>query len=192
MGPLPRRNPREDSRGHACWHAAPPVIVAVVRVASTTHRLPSLPRHGSDGPRRDQCPAGLSRPCGACHGTQGQAVVTAAAAISTAGDRRAAVRHARRASGQVSALAAMIGGSQPFPRVAQQILAARGSLDSLLVRLIELELRDCIPGREARDEVDGLLRTALGRAAGARSGSRAGHGRADTHAHEHPEGETRL
>ena len=84
-------------------------------------------------------------------------------------DRRtAAVRHAQRASGQVGALAGMIAGAEPFPNVAQQLLAARGSLDSLLVRLVELELGDCLPSQAVRDEVDGLLRTVLGRKAHAR------------------------
>lgn len=78
-------------------------------------------------------------------------------------DRIAAVRHAHRASGQTSALAAMIAAGQPFPQIAQQLLAARGSLDSLLVRLVELEVRDCLQSRVAQVEVDGLLRTALGR-----------------------------
>lgn len=103
--------------------------------------------------------------------------------IPTSGDRSAAVRHAQRASGQVAALASMIAGTQPFPQVAQQLLAARGSLDSLLVRLVELEVRDCVPNREARDEVDGLLRTALGRSASARSGIRARHARVTASSH---------
>lgn len=81
------------------------------------------------------------------------------------GERGAAVRHAQRATGQVSALASMIASQRPFTDVAQQLLAARGSLDSLVVRPVELELRDCIPNPEVRDEIDGLLRTALGRAA---------------------------
>ena len=76
---------------------------------------------------------------------------------------RAAIRHVQRASGQVAALAPMIAASKPFAEVAQQLLAARGSLDSLLVRLVELELRNCLPSRESQAEVDGLLRTALGR-----------------------------
>lgn len=84
------------------------------------------------------------------------------------GERGAAVRHAQRVTGQTAALAAMIVSGRPFTDVAQQVLAARGSLDALLVRLVELELRDCLPGREMRDEVDGLLRTALGRTAPAR------------------------
>jgi DNA-binding FrmR family transcriptional regulator len=80
-------------------------------------------------------------------------------------ERKPAVRHARRATGQMAAIASMIEDDRPFSEVAQQLLAARGSLDSLLVRLVELELRGCVPGREARQEVDELLRTALGRAA---------------------------
>lgn len=91
------------------------------------------------------------------------------------GDRGAALRHAQRASGQVAALASMIARDQPFPQIAQQLLAARGSLDSLLVRLVELEVRNCVTSREARVEVDGLLRTALGRGASGRSRARARH-----------------
>ncbi len=85
------------------------------------------------------------------------------------GDRGAAIRHAQRASGQVAGLASMIAGDQPFPQIAQQLLAARGSLDSLLVRLVELQMRECVTNRKARVEVDGLLRTALGRGATGRS-----------------------
>ena len=84
------------------------------------------------------------------------------------GDRGAAVRHAQRATGQVAAVASMIGSGRSFPDVAQQLLAARGSLDSLLVRLIAIELGNCVPNAQARDEIDGLLRTALGRGAHAR------------------------
>lgn len=88
-------------------------------------------------------------------------------------ERSAAVRHAQRATGQVAAVAQMIAGDRPFSEVAQQLLAARGSLDSLLLRLIELELRVCVQSREERDEVDGLLWTALGRTASRRGAIRA-------------------
>ena len=81
------------------------------------------------------------------------------------GDRGAAVRHAHCATGQVAAVASMIATERPFRDVAQQLLAARGSLDSLLLRLIEQELRDSIPNPRTRDEIDGLLRAALGRSA---------------------------
>lgn len=79
------------------------------------------------------------------------------------GERGAAVRHAQRAAGQASALPSMITGERPFAEIAQQLLAARGSLDSLLVRLVELELNDCVPNATARSEIDRLLRSALGR-----------------------------
>lgn len=62
----------------------------------------------------------------------------------------------------------MIAAGQPFPAVAQQLLAARGSLDSLLVRLVALELRDRVPDDGICDQVGDLLRTALGRKAGGR------------------------
>lgn len=89
-------------------------------------------------------------------------------ALDLVDERAAAVRHARRASGQVAALAPMIAAGQPFPEAAQQLLAARGSLESLLVRLVELELRNCLPNSEVQEAVDGLIRTALGRNAPAR------------------------
>ena len=87
-------------------------------------------------------------------------------------ERADVVRHAQRASGQVAALAGMVAAGAPFPGVAQQLLAARGSLDSLLVRLLELELDDCLPTHEIRDEVDSLLRTAFGRPASRQAGFR--------------------
>lgn len=77
--------------------------------------------------------------------------------------RDAVIRHVQRAGGQVAALATMIRTRRPFPEVAQQLLAARGSLDALLVRLVELELETCLPAVEARLDIDHLVRTALGR-----------------------------
>ena len=80
-----------------------------------------------------------------------------------ANERAAAVRHAQRAAGQASAVAAMITDRRPFADIAQQLLAARGSLDSLLVRLVELELQECVPNPTARNQVDRLMHSALGR-----------------------------
>ena len=91
---------------------------------------------------------------------------------TTSSGREAAVRHVQRVSGQVAALAGMITADRPFHEVAQQLLAARGSLDSLLVRLVEIELDECLPGTKARAEVDDLLRTALGRNAPLRTAAR--------------------
>ena len=91
---------------------------------------------------------------------------------SIGGERMAAVRHARRAAGQAGALASLIAGERPFADIAQQLLAVRGSLDSLLLRLIALELGACVPNLRTRVEIDGLLRAALGGSAHGRpSGS---------------------
>lgn len=87
-------------------------------------------------------------------------------------ERAAAFRHAQRAAGQASAVAAMITDRRPFADVAQQILAARGSLDSLLVRLVELELQECVPNPTARGEVDRLMRSALGHIGASRHAAR--------------------
>lgn len=89
---------------------------------------------------------------------------------STDGERSAAVRHAHRASGQAGALASMIADERPFTDVAQQLLALRGSLEALLLRLIELELGESVPNDRARVEIDRLLRVALGRNAPRRRG----------------------
>lgn len=80
-----------------------------------------------------------------------------------------AIRHARRASGQVVALAGMIAAGRPFAEISQQLLAARGSLDSLLIRLVDRELDQCLPASDRRLEIDDLLRSALGRNAPARA-----------------------
>lgn len=95
----------------------------------------------------------------------------------SAGDRGGAVRHAQRAAGQASAVATMIAGSRPFADVAQQLLAARGSLDSLLVRLVELELEGCVPNPTTRREVHELLHSARGRVGYSRHAARSRIGR---------------
>lgn len=92
-------------------------------------------------------------------------VLAAMTSRALGAERTAALRHARRVTGQVAGLTAMIANDTPFTELAQQLLAARGSLDSLLVRLVALELRDCVPELEARHEVGELLRAALGRGA---------------------------
>ncbi len=87
----------------------------------------------------------------------------------TALQRAAAVRHALRVAGQTSALAAMIQGGRPYGDVVQQLLAARGSLDALLVRLLEIELNGNLP-RAERALVRALVCPALGRRAPSREG----------------------
>lgn len=71
----------------------------------------------------------------------------------------------------------MIATGRPFPDVAQQLLAARGSLDSLLLRIVELELHECVVGTEERDEIEGLLHVAFGHTAHGRRAARLRGGR---------------
>lgn len=86
-----------------------------------------------------------------------------AASHAPAGDPTpAALLHARRAAGQAGALAAMIEAGRPFADVAQQLLAARGSLDALLERLLERELDRCLPTDELRETVARLIHAAAG------------------------------
>lgn len=59
--------------------------------------------------------------------------------------RRAAVCHAQRVAGQVNAVASMIASERPFEEVTLQVLAARGSLDSLLMRLLTLSSTPASP-----------------------------------------------
>jgi DNA-binding FrmR family transcriptional regulator len=77
-------------------------------------------------------------------------------------ERAAIVVHARRAAGQTGALAEMIADGRSFAEVAQQLLAARGSLDALLIRLVGLELDACLTDRSQRVDIEALLRAALG------------------------------
>jgi DNA-binding FrmR family transcriptional regulator len=79
-------------------------------------------------------------------------------------DRDAAVRHARRVCGQTGSLPAMIAAERPLADLAQQVVAARASLDALLLRLIDLEVDRSPKTRPARGEFDRILRLALGQA----------------------------
>ena len=76
--------------------------------------------------------------------------------------RAAAIRHSRRLNGQVGALSEMIAAGRPIGDLAQQVVAARASLDALLIRLIVLELDACPTGQDGRPAVDRLIRLALG------------------------------
>ncbi|MDA8202674.1 MAG: metal-sensing transcriptional repressor [Chloroflexi bacterium] len=86
--------------------------------------------------------------------------------MTTAGRMRAdrlLATHALRASGQLQAVARMIESGGSFAPISQQLLAVRGSVDSLLHRLIDLELDERLAESEGRADVDLLLRTAFGR-----------------------------
>lgn len=76
--------------------------------------------------------------------------------------RAAATRHAQRVCGQVGALSTMIAAERPLADIAQQVVAARASLDALLLRVIDLEIEGSPETRPVRAEVDRLLRLALG------------------------------
>jgi DNA-binding FrmR family transcriptional regulator len=61
-----------------------------------------------------------------------------------------ALAHANRAAGQATAVAEMVRTGKPLSAVVQQLLAAQGSLDALLLRLIQEEvdrqvLADALP-----------------------------------------------
>lgn len=83
-------------------------------------------------------------------------------------ERAAVIRHARRVSGQVAAIGPMIEGDRPFNDVVQQLLAARSSLDSLLVRLVELRLHDRIGDPDDCAAITRMLESAFLRSGRAR------------------------
>lgn len=62
----------------------------------------------------------------------------------------------------------MIEADRPFSAIAQQLLAARGSLDSLLMRLVELNVRDGVADADACEAVIRVLETAFLRSGQAR------------------------
>jgi DNA-binding FrmR family transcriptional regulator len=96
--------------------------------------------------------------------------------IETPRVRTAAVHHARRLTGQVAALPTMIAANRSLEDIAQQIVAARGSLDALLLRLILLDLLASPATPKARVDVERGLRLGLGRR------------RAESRAHRAPTG----
>lgn len=83
--------------------------------------------------------------------------------VRPSAERHAAVCHAQRAAGQIAGVASMIASERPFEEIAQQVLAVRGSLDSMLLRLLRLELDARLPSADQRVEVAALTATALGR-----------------------------
>ncbi|MHB8961152.1 MAG: metal-sensing transcriptional repressor, partial [Candidatus Limnocylindrales bacterium] len=51
-----------------------------------------------------------------------------------------AVAHANRAAGQAAGVAEMVRTGKPMDAIVQQLLAAQGSLDALLLRLVQQEV----------------------------------------------------
>jgi DNA-binding FrmR family transcriptional regulator len=79
-------------------------------------------------------------------------------------DDVAAQAHALRAAGQAAAVAQMIRTGSSYDSIVQQLLATRGSLDSLLVRLVERELANVdSPASGSDPQVVRVLRTAFDR-----------------------------
>ena len=83
----------------------------------------------------------------------------------------AAIRHARRLTGQVGALSEMIAAGCPIGDLAQQVVAARASLDAPLIRLIVIEQDACPEGEDGRSTVDRLVRLVLGQRGGSGVGA---------------------
>jgi DNA-binding FrmR family transcriptional regulator len=83
--------------------------------------------------------------------------------------RHALLRHAPRVAGQVGALAGMIEQEPAHAEVVQQVLAARASLDALLVRLLDAEIQRCVTDDPVRAEIEDYVHVTLGRPA--RSGA---------------------
>lgn len=74
------------------------------------------------------------------------------------------VAHALRAAGQAGAVATLIRDDAPFDDIVQQLLATRGSFDSLLIRLVERELQIHGGSRpDAEEVVSRVLRIAFDR-----------------------------
>lgn len=75
-----------------------------------------------------------------------------------------ALAHALRAAGQAAAVAEILRSDASFEALVQQLLATRGSLDSLLVRLAECELARLDPlAPDTSVRVAHVLRTAFDR-----------------------------
>jgi DNA-binding FrmR family transcriptional regulator len=94
--------------------------------------------------------------------------VVSGSAVRGQREQAAVIRHARRASGQTAAIAPMIEADLPFSAVVQHLLAARGWLDSLLMRLVELNLSDRIGDPEDCVAITRMLETAILRSGSAR------------------------
>jgi DNA-binding FrmR family transcriptional regulator len=93
----------------------------------------------------------------------GRHVSTAMTPRRSAADM-AVLAHALRAAGQSAAVAQMIRAGEGFDPIVQQLLATRGSLESLLVRLVERELAERDPSIEGVEpHVEQILRTAFDR-----------------------------
>lgn len=79
-------------------------------------------------------------------------------------ERAEALARANRAAGQAAAVAEMIRNGQPHCAVVQQVLATQGSLDALLLRLVQQEVdRQAAAPDGAQPDLRLLLRPILRR-----------------------------
>ena len=74
-----------------------------------------------------------------------------------------ALAHANRAAGQAAGVAEMVRTGQPLSAVVQQLLAAQGSLDALLVRLVQQEVDRQVLAENIHPDVRELLGPVLRR-----------------------------
>lgn len=79
-------------------------------------------------------------------------------------DEVAAQAHALRVAGQAATVSQMIRTGSHYDSIVQQLHATRGSLDSLLVRLVECELAGIDHSvADSEDQVTRVLRSAFDR-----------------------------
>lgn len=71
--------------------------------------------------------------------------------------------HANRAAGQAAGVAEMVRTGQPLSAVVQQLLAAQGSLDALLLRLVQQEVDRQVLADNIHPDVRQLLGPVLRR-----------------------------
>ncbi len=77
-----------------------------------------------------------------------------------------ALAHASRAAGQAAGVAEMVRTGQPLSAIVQQLLAAQGSLDALLVRLVQQEVDRQVLAENIHPDVRELLGPVLRRSRG--------------------------
>ncbi len=77
-----------------------------------------------------------------------------------------AAAHANRAAGQAAGVAEMVRAGKPLPAIVQQLLAAQGSLDALLLRLVQQEVDRQVLAENIHPDVRQLLGPVLRRGRG--------------------------
>lgn len=86
-----------------------------------------------------------------------------------------AVAHANRAAGQAAGVAEMVRAGKSLPAIVQQLLAAHGSLDALLLRLVQQEVDRQVLAENIHPDARQLLGPVLRRSRSPSSHSRTPH-----------------